>query len=526
MSEKVIRITSQQGFSAEWLNAATPQTLNLCDFTMNSGLGVIDMSKSYIAFNSLISNPAETVNAGFFLQTNGDTDQYNVPTSALIRNCSIQSANVGQLESIRRQDTLGISMFGLTHTAEEKKSDMNVLSAYNDGRGVDQYTTYGLESVINNVSPDGAVIDTLDVSRNINRDLKVPLKDIFGVGAVEDFDLSKWGETRISLQTNFQQLKSHQWGGQENIAQGFNAATPQGAMVDMAAIATGATNQLLIQTEISYGEWEFTFPFFVNQTILCSATASAGDSPVDVERTIKSIQFQRDNTATPATDPAKVFITLDAAFYTNNTAAPAANVDLSDILFKAKVNDATLLNTINSAELVLFTRNDLTSEDTANEYDYTTFSTEEDNGNGIANFNRSYMLEPECENFIVAMPNDNGILPMRDMLSYRYAIDNVEQTGNRDIGMATGGAGNPGSSLQYERLIRALDIAMKMPFRNAQLKFYNQIAAQADAYDASISVIVETTKKTNSHKMLNLTITSAGLQQLILFYNQIAALKV
>lgn len=512
MSEKVVRITSQQGFSAEWLNAAKPQTLNLCDFTINAGMGVIDMSKSYISFNSLIDHPTEVVNAGFFLQTNAAADQYNVPTSALIRNCHISAANVGQLESIRRQDTLGITMFGLTHTAEEKKSDMNVLSAYNDGRGVDQRTTYGLEAVVNNVSPDGSTIDAADVSRNITRDLKIPLKDIFGIGAAEDWDLRKWGETRIHLETNFQELKSHQWGGDEQNAQGFDGSTPQGAFQPMPAIAAAASNPTVIESTLGYGEWEYTFPFFVGQTILCSATASQGTSPADVERTITSIQYQLDNTATPPTGNAKVYITLDAAFFTN---AEASATDLTDVLFKAKVDDSTLRNTINRAELVLFTRNDLGRDDTANEYDYMTFSTEEDNGNGIANFNRSYMLEPECENFVVACPGDGDILPASDITSYRYAIDNVEQTGNRDVIVKSSTA--IGTSMQYERLIRALDVGMRMPLRNAQLAFYNQTATQALAYDKPISAIVETTVRTPAHKMLNLSIKSAALRQLCIY---------
>ena len=511
MSEKVIRITSQQGFSAEWANADVPQTLNLCDFTVNAGMGVIDMSKSYISFNSLIDHATEVVNAGFFLQTTGVANQYNVPTSALIRNCHISASNVGQMESIRRQDTLGVSMFGLTHTAEEKKSDMNVLSAYNDGRGANQYTTYGLEAVINNVSPDGATIDTLDTSRNITRDLKVPLKDIFGIGATEDFDLSKWGELRIHLETNFQQLKSHQWGGAEDTSNGF-IATPQGAMEPMPNIGNGDANPTLIESTLAYGEWEYTYAFFVGQTILCSATASQGASPVDVERTITSIQFNLDNTASPPTGASKVFITLDDAFFTNGEATATG---LTDILFKAKVDDTSLRNTINRAELVLFTRNDLSRDETADEYDYMTFSTEEDNGNGIANFNRSYMLEPECENFVVACPDNSNILPDLDITSYRYAIDNVEQTGNRDVAMKSSTA--LGSSMQYERLIRSLDVGMGMPLRNAQLSFYNQLTTQLLAYDKPISVIVETTTRTPAHKMLNLSIVSPGLNQLIIY---------
>jgi len=525
MSEKVIRITSQQGFAAEWLNAAQPTTLNLCDFVMPQGLGVIDMSKSYIAFNSLIENsPAgagavpEVVNAGFFLDVDADGTQYNVPTSALVRNCHITASNVGQIESIRRQDSLSCAMFSLNHTAEEQKSDMNVLSAFNNGRGTDVFTTYGLEAVVNNVSPNGSEIDTKDVSRNITRDLKVPLKDIFGIGAVEDWDLQKWGETRIHIETNFTKLKSHQWGGLEDVTTGFNTTTFQGAIEAMADVPGSASapnnvNPVIIEMSTTYGDPNYVFPFFVGQTVLINAAASAGGNVVDNERIIKSIRYGTDNTSTPATGRGKIFITLDAAFFTN---AETGTVSLTTILMKAKVDDTTLKNTVTRAELVLFTRNDLEAKDTTSEIDYRTFSTEEDNGNNIALFNRSYMLEPECENFVVCCIPDSQILPTLNVTSYRYAIDNVEQTGNRDIEMSQ--TDKQGSSLQYERLIRCLDLSMSLPLRNAQLKFYNQLATtQVGLYDKPISVICETTTTTPSSKMLNLTITSGGLRQIVIY---------
>ena len=57
MSDKVIRISSQQGFSDEWLNAGAPTNLNLLDFVIPRGM-VVDLSKSYIAFNTSFSHAA------------------------------------------------------------------------------------------------------------------------------------------------------------------------------------------------------------------------------------------------------------------------------------------------------------------------------------------------------------------------------------------------------------------------------------------------------------------------------------
>ena len=148
--DKVIRLTSQQGFADQWNNATTPKTLSLVDFTIPSGL-VVNMKKSYISFNSSLSNTSgEVVNASWWLAAHG-TDQFNVPNSALIRNCSISASSVGQMESIIRQDSLGCGIWGLAHTAEEAKSDMNTLSAYNNGAGSGVYTSLNLDRNPGNV---------------------------------------------------------------------------------------------------------------------------------------------------------------------------------------------------------------------------------------------------------------------------------------------------------------------------------------------------------------------------------------
>ncbi len=51
--DRVIRITSQQGFSDSWSNAQGATTLNLLDFVIPSGL-TVDLSKSYIAVNAQV----------------------------------------------------------------------------------------------------------------------------------------------------------------------------------------------------------------------------------------------------------------------------------------------------------------------------------------------------------------------------------------------------------------------------------------------------------------------------------------
>lgn len=505
MGDKVIRISSNQGFSDSWLNTEVPTKLNLLDFTIPTGYN-INLAESYIAVNTQInSDTAQPVNANNWLNVTGGL-KYNVPNSALIRNCSLQN-NRGQVENVRRVDTLKCALWGLEHDAETRKNNLNTLSLYEGGRGVGNTTSYQLDCVTNNVSNDGTTADLTNTSRNISRDLKIPLNDIFGCCNAEAYSTDEFGETRIKLETNFTKVKAYMLGGSENVEDGFDGATKWGAMVDQTGVAnTAAITE--VTTSLSYGDWQYTFPFFVGQDILVSATASGGASPANVPTTITAIQYQNDNTAAPPTGTAVVIITMDPPFYTNGTGGA---VNITAILMKSKI-DQVLKTVVNRADLVLT----LTNEPSPKTLEFETWGVQEDNGNTLTSFNKGYVLEPEAKAVLVACCNNGEILPVKNVESYRYAIDNVEQTGNRDINMAK--ADTQGSPLQYERIQRCLDTQLGLGFRNSQLKYYNQAAAQAASYDKAVSVICETCEESQNSKMFNLNVEcAAGLDQIILY---------
>ena len=191
MGDKVIRINSVQGFADSFTNTVPSTILNLCDFVIPKGL-TVDLGKSYIAFNTQI-NSAETLaasgvgayNNNLFLGVDG-AEKFNVPNSALIRTARM-TCDRGQVESVRRLDTLSTALWGVSGDSEDKKSDMNVFGDFENGRGIGNKTSYFLDTVVNNSSPDGSLIDGLK-SKQAARDVKVPIKDIFnGVGDVDDW---------------------------------------------------------------------------------------------------------------------------------------------------------------------------------------------------------------------------------------------------------------------------------------------------------------------------------------------------
>jgi len=500
--DKVIKLPSRQGFSESVVSPAPFKSLNILDFTIPRDMGNVSLSQSYVSIQTeILNDSANPVNASTFLNVAGG-EKVNVPNASLVRNCYLRNEKDGIVESIRRQDTLKCALFGLVGNAEDRKNDLNTLANYNDGRGKKIYTSYYLDRVVENTDPNGTVVNTQQISRNIPRDLKIPLSDIFGSCDTDSYDTNARGATDIHLETNMAKLQAQIFGGQEAVTTGFDGATMQGAMETVMGVAVGASIDN-VTTSIAYGDYGYTLPFFVGEEVLFSGNASGGADPTDVPVVISSIQYQADNTTSPPSAvTGKMIIKFKTPAYTNGVGGP---VNVSSILIKAKV-DQVLTIQVNKAELVLHT----TNEPAEDVIEFSTYTSQEDNGNSLVNFNRAYVLEPEANAFMVAVANNNAILPNRTIESYRYAIDNVEQTGNRDVTVA--------QPMQYERLQRCLDNQLGLAFRNAQLKFYRNDETQANAYQIPVAMIAETCPLTGNNKMLNLSIDcAAGLEQLIVY---------
>ena len=517
--DKVIRIGSQQGFAAQWDNTVAPSALNLVDFEIPAGM-IIDMTKSYVAFNTEIQpqvaagtpgvggtnafatdDPINAMISLNNLKANGE--MYEAPNSALIRNARI-SCDKGQIESMRRIDTLKSSLFNIEHDSEERKDDMNAFVAPKSVRGVGNQTSLFLDWVNTNTDAAGNALVGAD-SRQLARDVKVPLKSVFGIAEGADaWDTSKFGTTRIHMETNWKTVKAQRLGGSEDVSKDFlDTTTFWGSAEAINGVpATGAAGDALTAFTLSYPFTDFNqhLPFFVGQKIIATCTSDhAGTGTTSAPAVIATMQY--DATAE------KVNVTTVGAWFTN---LHAGAVNLSDILIKAD-NSYVPSITVNRAELVLFTRPEM---DTPDEYQYVTYTTEEDNGNGITSFARGYTMEGEAEQMIVCLAPSAEILPTTAYESYRYAVNNEDQTGNRSISV--------GSPLQYDRLTRAMD-NQYTDWRNAQLRF-SQITpiapTQANMYDAPNSTIPETLPLSTRAKYVDLQIECAAGVDDIRIYKQ------
>ena len=513
MADRVIKITSQQGFSEQWTvaNTAGPQLLNLCDFTIPRGLNV-DLSKSYVSFESaIVPGDAVPVNAAWYMDVDGTTQKYSVPTSALIRNASIRNDR-GQIESVRRVDTLSCALWSLTNTQEAQQGDLNTFSIIEDQRGLNNYTSYNLNTVTNNTSNNGLNVQaSIGKSVGINRDLKVPLKDIFGVGGAEKYSTSIFGETRIHLETNFNKLKSVVLGGSEGTSTMATNATFFGEMDGNAALAGGADFGKVIETSGTYGNWELTYPFFVGQAVVVKFKVD-GVAATPVNAVIDSIRYQTNNTANPPTGLGKVFATLSVNLHNNGTATAQA---ITEVIVDAKI-DGAVTNQITRAELVLYVIED--DGDMPQNLTFPTYTTEEDNGNNLVSFSKQYQLEAQADAVLIACCNLGAILPKKVVESYRYAIDQIEQTGNRDIRMSGQGNTAQATPLQFDRLQRCLEEQIGVGWRSGLMKFHEQLVAQGAAYTNPITMICETLEETPQPKMMNIEIECAALLQQLVIY--------
>mgnify|MGYP003627189213 CR=1 FL=1 len=549
MSDKVIRIGSQQGFADNWNNAGAPSSLNLVDFEIPPGM-IVDLSKSYIAFNTqitpavqtLVSTPPNTgtnnkgefatdtpINSMLRLDNLGATGEcYEAPNVALIRNARI-SCDKGQIESIRRVDTLKSALFNMEHDREERKDDMNAFAAPKSGvLGNGNQSSYFLDTVIRNT--DGAALANVitgATSRQLSRDVKVPLKSMFGIAeGAEAWDTSKFGTTRIHCETNWKHVKSQVLGGAEDVSAGFipsGAVGTQFGAMDVVTALAGDANVRTLKSSLTYTNYQQQFPFFVGQNVLVSATITGNTTSafVDIPFRISALMFdtatqKMDIALDPTINPTTGAGTGQAGGIFNDTAGP---LNVTAITMKADNTYATDASiTVNRAELVLFTKPEMS---TPSEYQYVTYSTEEDAApENLTSFARGYVMEAEAEQMIVCLAPPNHILPSSEYSSYRYAVDNEDMTGNRSVRV--------GSPLQYDRLTRALD-NQYTDWRSAQLRFFNQTPitpTQILAYDKQNATIVDTLPLKATQKYVDLQIEkTAAIADLRIYKQMVRSIK-
>ena len=435
--EKIIKLQSDNQFTEE----AAPgefTTCKLLDFTI-PGNGTYDLGKSFISINmellcvdpaggapdGVLGTDTALYNAGLSMKTiSTDPKAFVQQSASLVRNCQMESQNRGMVESIRRVDTLRQALFYLENDKQATQERTENMGTQEGRRGPGNLTSAHIQAVIRNTDNAGTAELGL-TSIGIDRDYRIPLSDLFGVGNAM-WSGSVYGPTRIHLEMNTNLLQIVAMGGEENVNTGPDSATPYGKMVQQVGVA-GQTGLFVMESQLTYKDYDLNFPFYVGQAIECSVLDSTRTGGPYVSKVIiDSIDYSNNNSAAAPGGDEKMRITTRTVWYTT----PTQGVSNIDCTIKAYVPNLTTSKIrINKADIVLA---DQVGQMGPNEIDYRTYVSEIQVATGN-NYFHQYQVEPEAQNMIIASCDTGNIAPNRSWADYRISIDNIDQTGNRDV---------------------------------------------------------------------------------------------
>ncbi len=519
--EQILKIQSEQGFS----ETAKPTAFinsKLIDLIIPGSTGSYDLSKSYVNLNmELVNAPNASQPAS---ATATDTALYNneiiyngnlggtnpstiVPCSAIVRNADMFSANKGMVESIRRVNTLRQILWNFENDKAEQHDGLDKFGTFQGRRGLNNKTSSLNQIIGSNVNIAGVKVDKK--AHALSRDFRIPLSDLFGVGNAM-WNSGVFGDTRIHLEIEPNLLGIAQLGGNEftstfdptgvNLPFGKGDDTTLGGGVDF-----GTTSPIVLS--IPYFDPQLDCPFYVGQAVKCSCTGSVAGGSGDVFSVIDAIEFfGATNSTNPPAGDQKCRLTLRDKIITSNGAGETMTNVRVEALLSATADDQIR---INRAEIVL---SQMPGVDAPDGLDYRTYSTEETQGNSLTSYNKQVIIEPNCQNLIVAHCPSGKTQPSEAWTSYRLAINNEDVCGNRDVHYK--------KSLHEDRILRFMN-NRGQNIDNITLKQIGTSETQANnANQIDYYPILETMPLTQTEKMVNLELVSAGAKDVI-FYKEL-----
>ena len=453
MSSKYIKMTALEGTFSP--------TQNIVSFSIPAGMKV-DLSECAVLVDlSIISSDtnatASTVTTGQFSGGAGiyrehlvfdDAGEKSVilPNVAFVKNADMRCERVGQVESLRRVDTLRIAQNIYLKDVESKQGACYLNGVSNNGVG----------GVAGTPFRDMVRVGTIK-SRNRPAQLRIPLRDIFDVANADVWDTTKYGRTDIKLEMNFDKLAVVQtlgrtdgtWGRASlGTYQAIDAPDGGGA----GGKFTGNVDQKVFTTTKAYTHPEEQSPWHVGQKVVLNYTVTNSGTAVPFnfaagnyrERTITQIDHNLNNDN-------KITLTFDVGVrFINNDVVSAVTFQGSD------ANPAV-------APTIIFNKMEIEMKQvngpTPPQIEYTTYSTEEDSGFAATqvNINKQYTMEGNADNVLICAcgitNNIQEVVPKVHIEESRITIDNVEQTPERVINFTKTGIAQS-APLYYDRLDR------------------------------------------------------------------------
>lgn len=478
--------------------------------------GNYNLSKSFINLKAELDytpdSDANVVDAVYnmSIRYTDDAKRTSVPNVSFVKNVRFDSGKYGNLESIKRVDVLRTNLIHFSESKEEMDGRLfkSVSGQYSKdyelskGNFVDYYN-------------EGDVL-----SSELEQVIQIPLKDLLNAGQVEAFPVDKLGGCVIECEFNLDKwtvlnlqgkgTRNNRFGGTDN------------TLVDDIS-ATGNITTLTVSNTFESLDLS---PYYVGQPIqIHAATRSNTGTQTDIvgeKRTITQINYNR------ATK--KLTLTLNASLANNPAGESYTGVSLDGV-------DVTSVGEIlfNTAEIVLYQNTEFPDID---EFEWTTFTNEEDFASNVINFSRQYHLESNAINLYVMFPkggNNNSDLKSKndDVQYYRLRVDNEDVT-NRDVYINTlssiSNGDNFSDPLHYDLLHRTFLNSGK------QLKnLYEEAPRQrreklSQTYQNNKLLVLGTPLNiTNNPKLFDLEIGTRsggnGVSKLILFKEVVKSIK-
>jgi len=390
---------------------------NLVDFHVPQS-GVYDLRDSH-----LVVHCKNTITEAFTANGIGvyDTmvkwsvggEDIKVENSALVKNAVLDCANKGRIENLRRCDiySQNIKQYDVeqrSKACESYKNITQIVQPVNDQQ-------YGIMESFNKTGIDKSV-------ENNEVPITIPLRDIFDFAdKASEYDTDRAGATRLHFECNFGKL--------EGIASPMMADAKIIASVkECNPVIVGTPNSVVIGSNGTGTTIETKFqhlnqsPYYVGQKVNLKAT-SVGGAPAypgaGKQLVISSIIWSDTGT-------------LTLSFETDWAVALTAGQSYANITLEI-VAPASVALSFERCELLL---KRVDNPEGFDEIDYTTYSTEETNGNGQTAFKNIYVVEGEATNVLVFSPNqtDGLISGNNTYTDYRFSLNNIDLT-NRNVVM-------------------------------------------------------------------------------------------
>lgn len=448
--------------------------------------GVYDLSESYINLNFRVQadEPDGASGTGVYpvdlrwkaVDAAAATPvNPNFPNVCIIKNARIATAQQGQVENIRRVDQLKSLMGVFTTSVEEEYS-----RSYKASSQIVQPRNGKLNrwSIYQEINKTGSIKSKV----NDNARVMIPLRDVFDFCfQADEFDATRAGVTTINCELNVDKLEA--------------VATQQafGDLNEMEDITQDGDRSTLV-TKIAWTNLEQS-PYFVGQKIRISGTLNGAPSANNA--VIGDIEWGTNGVIT---------ITTEAPFVTIPAGQSLTAITVAPVI------PTTVTSELNFGEIILTRK--ASSKSSVGSIEYSTFSTEQTNGNNLNPFQRQFQVEGESDAVLIAFPQGEDELisnaNLTNISDYRLRLDNDDLT-DRNVTVR--------APLYFDR------INMTLIQMSRRLKRLTEQAGDTQPSDGLAAFGNETTVVTimsplaqkQREKLLQVNTEGAGVNAMVLF---------